>query len=804
MCRLRCRVSRALAPLLGLAILAVAPAAGAEPGDDATRFQRVLDLVADDDPGRPNRLLGDYAAVKWVQTDRQRGPLGWRDHTWSDWLRRTGERPPDFDRLPSRPFLPDPLLDDDGRPIVTAAGWRERRRSIIRQVEHWITGTSPPPPDNLVAETVAETTADGITLRTVVLRFGPERRARLTVRLFIPAGKGPLPVVLTPRNERWIRAAVRRGFIGCLYAAADGGDDTAAYPPLWPDHDFALLMRRAWGCSRAVDYLHTLPIVDQARIGLVGHSRNGFQALLAAALDERIQAVVPASATVALNGFRLTDRANSQTLDELTYAMPSWLHPRLRFFVGREDRLPVDMNSVMALVAPRPLLLTASVREADANPWALEQMDRSIRPVYRLLGAEDRLALRQRDGVHGVADEEFEVYLDFFDTVFGRTRAFRAADDRVFPYTFAEWKRASGEDLRAADWPPARGLVAAPPRSAAEWTAEREEVRNRLAWLLGEPPPGQPAAAAVLRRPTAADDEPRLNRQAAQLMPFDCPRLAGTRFRVEPRDAAGDGFDAWMFQPPAAANGTGDRPPVVVFLHEHAYATGFFLRAGPLFERFLDRGLAVVAIDLAGFHSRLEEGTRFYGRFPRWSLLGNMVCDVRSLVTALAGADEVDGRRVFLAGVGLGGTVALVTAATDDRIAGVAVCNAFTPLRSSPGGLGFVEDLAERHGLVPRLGFFIGAAERIPVDFDAVLAAVAPRPVLVIAAQFDRHAEHDKVVESVAAAGRVYRLFDAADRLQLIAPPNYNRFTATEKLQFADWIACQAGTAARPRRAPQP
>jgi len=790
------RVIRLVAALLGLAIMAVAPAAEAEPGDAEGRLRQVLDLVADDAPGRPNRLLGDYAAVKWVQADRQRGPVNWRDRTWSDWQRRTGERPPDFDRLPSRPFLPDPLIDDEGRAIVTAADWRERRRSIIRQVEHWITGTIPPPPDNLVAETVAETTEDGLTLRTVVLRFGPDRRARLTVRLFIPQANGPLPVVITQRNDRWIRAAVRRGFIGCLYAAADGDDDTAGYPPLWPDHDFALLMRRAWGCSRAVDYLHSLPIVDKARVGLIGHSRNGFQAVLAAALDERIQAVVPASATVGLNGFRLADRANSQTLDELTYAFPSWLHPRLRFFVGREDRLPIDMNSVMALVAPRPLLLTASVREADANPWALEQMDRSVRPVYRLLGAEDRLALRQRDGVHGVADEEFAVYLDFFDTVFGRSQAFRAAKDRVFPYTFANWKRASGEDLRAADWPPARGLVDAPP-SAAEWDATRKEIRQRLAWLLGEPPPGQPAAAAVLRLPTAADTEPRLNRQAAQLMPFDCPRLAGTRFRVGPRDAAGDGFDAWMFLPPAAASGTADRPPVVVFLHDYAYATGFFLRAGPLFERFLDRGIAVVAIDLAGFHSRLEEGTGFYGRFPRWSLLGKMVADVQTLVTALARANQVNGSRVFLTGAGLGGTVALVAAATDDRIAGVAVCNAFTPLRSSPCGAAFVADLAERHGLVPRLGFFSGAEGRIPVDFDAVLAAVAPRPVLVIAAQFDRHAQHDEVAASVAAAGRVYRLFDAADRLQFIAPPNYNRFTDTEKTQIADWIARQAGT--RPR-----
>ena len=33
-----------------------------------------------------------------------------QDSTWIDWLRRTGELPPDFDQMPSNPFLPEPLV----------------------------------------------------------------------------------------------------------------------------------------------------------------------------------------------------------------------------------------------------------------------------------------------------------------------------------------------------------------------------------------------------------------------------------------------------------------------------------------------------------------------------------------------------------------------------------------------------------------------------------------------------------------------------------------------------------------------
>lgn len=33
-----------------------------------------------------------------------------QDSTWTDWLNRTGELPPDFSVMPSVPFLPDPLV----------------------------------------------------------------------------------------------------------------------------------------------------------------------------------------------------------------------------------------------------------------------------------------------------------------------------------------------------------------------------------------------------------------------------------------------------------------------------------------------------------------------------------------------------------------------------------------------------------------------------------------------------------------------------------------------------------------------
>ena len=124
---------------------------------------------------------------------------------------------------------------------------------------------------------------------------------------------------------------------------------------------------------RAVDYLYTLPEVDKQKIGITGHSRNGKQALLAAAFDERIAAVVPSSGnTGECDPWRYTtDMFANESIEQITGAFPHWFHPRLRFFAGREHKLPVDQNMLMALVAPRGLMMYSGYAESEGGPVGL-------------------------------------------------------------------------------------------------------------------------------------------------------------------------------------------------------------------------------------------------------------------------------------------------------------------------------------------------------------------------------------------------------------------------------------------------
>jgi hypothetical protein len=387
------------------------------------------------------------------------GRVSFLDETFRDWLKRTGELPPDFDRMPSIPFLPDPLVIDEGGkniPITNMAQWKEKREWMKKQLEYYITGTYPPKPENLQAMVLSEKKEGETIVRMILLTFGPGNRAKLTVEMMIPSGKGPFPVFLTQWNHReWAQIAVRRGYVGCVYAGADDKDDTEEYSEIWAnEYDFTRLMRRAFAAYRAIDYLYTLPYIDKDKIGLTGHSRNGKLSLMAAAFDERIAACIPSSGgTGAEVPWRYcTPKYDTEDLAMLTSGFPSWIHPRIRFFIGHENKLPVDQNMFMALIAPRGLMLSAALTESETNPWGIEQAYHATKKVYKYLGAENNLAIRERYGLHSVCARDIEDYIDFFDWVFKRSDH-RPENKLFFNYSFDKWCGLSGEKINPKSYP---------------------------------------------------------------------------------------------------------------------------------------------------------------------------------------------------------------------------------------------------------------------------------------------------------------------------------------------------------------
>ena len=172
---------------------------------------------------------------------RTTGRINLLDKSWEDWQRRTGEQPPDFSRMPAQPFLPDPLIDAKaGTRIKTPAAWQHQRDWIRSRFEHWVFGKMPPAPDNLRATLQSDTAEQNIRVRNVLLEFGPDHKAKLRLQVLIPPSKVRLPVFLTnhPRNRPWVNTAVRRGYIGVIYFAADpiygNTDDSESFLEAYP------------------------------------------------------------------------------------------------------------------------------------------------------------------------------------------------------------------------------------------------------------------------------------------------------------------------------------------------------------------------------------------------------------------------------------------------------------------------------------------------------------------------------------------------------------------------------------------
>jgi len=171
--------------------------------------------------------------------------------------------------------------------------------------------------------------------------------------------------------------------------------------------------------------------------------------------------------------------------------------------------------------------------------------------------------------------------------------------------------------------------------------------------------------------------------------------------------------------------------------------------------------------------------------------MGKMVTDSRAALDAGAALDAIDPERIYAVGYALGGKIGLLTAALDERIKALAVVSGFDPLRldSPEKGVEGVRQYSHLHGLIPRLGFFVGCEDRLPLDFDEVLALVAPRPALIVAPTLDRYARVEDVRREVEEVRRIYERHGRASALELKTPLEFNRFSDDLREQVCDWLA---------------
>ena len=192
----------------------------------------------------------------------------------------------------------------------------------------------------------------------------------------------------------------------------------------------------AWGLSRIADYLQSGPAadfnIDGKRIALFGFSRLGKAALWAAAQDKRFGIVLSNESGV--GGAGLYRTKTGETIEHLNTAFPHWFSANFHQYTGHPDRVPVDGNDLLSLIAPRPLYVGSAEDDHSSCPPA-EFLDTFLASkVYRLLGKQgidsDRMppvnhpimaadvAYHVRTGKHDVTEFDWEQYLRFVDQHF--------------------------------------------------------------------------------------------------------------------------------------------------------------------------------------------------------------------------------------------------------------------------------------------------------------------------------------------------------------------------------------------------
>ncbi len=165
----------------------------------------------------------------------------------------------------------------------------------------------------------------------------------------------------------------------------------------------------------------------------MGHSRNGKAALLAAAFDERIALVIPHQA--GCGGTAPSRGTVGETVKKINDSFPHWFNDTFPEFNEQVDRLPFDQHCLIALVAPRPVLLSNAVEDTWANPQGQFEMLQAAAPVYRLLDVEglsaermpgvgvlvdSRLGYYIRPGRHSTTPADWQVFREYVDKHFKR------------------------------------------------------------------------------------------------------------------------------------------------------------------------------------------------------------------------------------------------------------------------------------------------------------------------------------------------------------------------------------------------
>lgn len=216
-----------------------------------------------------------------------------------------------------------------------------------------------------------------------------------------------------------------------------GSDNLRALLGQEPDASDRLGALGIWAFTamRAMDFLVSDPRIDSERVSVIGLSRLGKVALLTGAMDERFYLTV--SVNSGHGGAALSKRKLGEQVEHITSAFPHWFAPKYKDYSKNEDALPMDQDSLLAMVAPRRLYITSSEDDEWADPLSeyrsAKLASRIYETVYKLPGLrvdgdswdsvqtdavyhDGYVAYHRRTGEHGLNRFDWDAVMDYIES----------------------------------------------------------------------------------------------------------------------------------------------------------------------------------------------------------------------------------------------------------------------------------------------------------------------------------------------------------------------------------------------------
>ena len=384
--------------------------------------------------------------------------------------------------------LPDVLTCGDGTAVSNKEQWMNKRRpELLGMFRNIMYGEIPPSPDRVAYTVLTEKkeARNGLALRReirmdFIMNNGMRRMA--VMLLYIPRkAKRPVPVAVAltfggnesvtteeditmtgqmgkrdshfllpgSKAERWpIDYIMERGYALAICSYHDFFADT--YDDRWQTSIYELFRSKeelngrprnasavsawAWGYSRMLDCLQTVPEIDADKALCIGHSRLGKTALWAGVNDERFKVVCVNDS--GCGGAALSRRLYGETLFAMFHyskVATYWFNDEMDQYCRHPEKLPFDQHCLLALVAPRCLCIHSATEDLWADPKGEYLSLHHAGKVFELFGKEPLASAVQpppdtpagkdvcyllRTGKHNILLDDWRAYLDAADGVF--------------------------------------------------------------------------------------------------------------------------------------------------------------------------------------------------------------------------------------------------------------------------------------------------------------------------------------------------------------------------------------------------